>query len=701
MNGCRTIIIKEISHLGSHLTDSVYGRLFHLVSITSIVFLLLTCFSPITYAKSLLWKASPSNTNEWFNTEEEAVADFRSVADVYTNAVETSRVTHDDGHIKITYEIPEGTEYISPWVYHKNNQMDCPNTESVDELFDCFEERYIDYLSGGEFCPPIYEINRSSGEWVDYEDNSGIQGVPDRGYRNYEDTYYRYQHDLGCYETNGIQNVYRERVVTICSSNNLHCDTDAATATVYGYPQFFIIDETNQQCPKEGNPCNPATGGKTQVETDYISSGGTLKVQRYYSSQGVDDGFSDLGPSWRHNHSQRLNGHGEPDYTQYHGQKSPLYLSPQQACSDGWDAVKDKFYRGLLADGIATYDNGACMVQQGGSTVATLPIHNTLNGRKDLGGDTQINTFNRANGSYIVFRDIDSNWQPIRPGNIELAKETDNWILTTANDSKEVYDEEGKLLTITTRSGQITNYNYDDDGRLSTVTDHFGKTINYQYDDSGRLIIITTPDGDLNYSYDSIGRLDNVTYPDSTQRNYHYEDNAFPNHLTGITDENGDRYATWAYDTEGRAVLSEHADGVEKVEFIYNPDGTTTVSDSVGAVRIYNFVVIQGDLKVSHINGDRCVTCPNGGVQAYSYDTNGFVTSETDWNGNTTTYSHDARGLELNRTVAAGTPDARTITTEWHPQFSLPTKITEPGRITEYTYDAQGRQRSRSVSGVQ
>ena len=40
------------------------------------------------------------------------------------------------------------------------------------------------------------------------------------------------------------------------------------------------------------------------------------------------------------------------------------------------------------------------------------------------------------------------------------------------------------------------------------------------------------------------------------------KDNNFPSHLTGITDENGDRYATFAYADDGKAVLTEHAQTV-------------------------------------------------------------------------------------------------------------------------------------------
>jgi hypothetical protein len=38
-----------------------------------------------------------------------------------------------------------------------------------------------------------------------------------------------------------------------------------------------------------------------------------------------------------------------------------------------------------------------------------------------------------------------------------------------------------------------------------------------------------------------------------------------------------------------------------------------------------------------------------------------------------------------------------TITTEWHSPFRLPTNITEPDRITEFTYEVLGRLLERKV----
>ena len=65
--------------------------------------------------------------------------------------------------------------------------------------------------------------------------------------------------------------------------------------------------------------------------------------------------------------------------------------------------------------------------------------------------------------------------------------------------------------------------------------------------------------------------------------------------------------------------------------------------------------------------------------------------------GIVTTYDYNDRGLEVTRTEASGTAQARTVTTEWHPSLYLPLAVTEPDRITRYQYDAQGRQLSRTV----
>ncbi|WP_018749422.1 RHS repeat protein [Chitiniphilus shinanonensis] len=70
-----------------------------------------------------------------------------------------------------------------------------------------------------------------------------------------------------------------------------------------------------------------------------------------------------------------------------------------------------------------------------------------------------------------------------------------------------------------------------------------------------------------------------------------------------------------------------------------------------------------------------------------------------DFNGVKNTYSYEANSWrETARTEAAGTPQARTITTTWHPTLRLPATLTEPGRVTEFSYDPNGNLLSKKVT---
>jgi YD repeat-containing protein len=311
----------------------------------------------------------------------------------------------------------------------------------------------------------------------------------------------------------------------------------------------------------------------------------------------------------------------------------------------------------------------------------------------------------RPEGQAFLFNLVGGVWTPEIDVTERLERLTDvggvliGWRYTTNTDETERYDAQGRLVAITNRQGFTQTLAYDAQGRLATVTDPAGRTLRFTYDETQRLRTMTDPAGGVySYRYDGKGNLASVGYPDATPadrnddptRGYHYEDPRFPHHLTGLTDENGERFATWAYDATGRGVLSEHAGGAGRVIFTYHPDGSTTVTDALGRARTYSFDTLHSVPKLTSLNGGPCTNC---GLQArdITYDARGFVASRTDFNGHTTLYSHDARGLERSRTEALGTPEARTITTEWHPSFRLPITITEPGKESTFTYDAAGR----------
>ncbi|UXY54078.1 RHS repeat protein [Pseudomonas tohonis] len=181
------------------------------------------------------------------------------------------------------------------------------------------------------------------------------------------------------------------------------------------------------------------------------------------------------------------------------------------------------------------------------------------------------------------------------------------------------------------------------------------------------------------------------------QRTYQYENTQNPNLLTGITDERGIRYATWAYDDQGRAISSEHAGGAERTLVSYNADGSSTVTNALGKRTTYRFQTIQGVRRITAIEGEPSANCPNSN-STFTYDDRGLVKTRTDNKGNVTTFDYNERGLEVSRTEAFGTAQARTVTITWHPTLFLPATVTEPDRITTYSYDDQGRQLSQSVS---
>ena len=187
----------------------------------------------------------------------------------------------------------------------------------------------------------------------------------------------------------------------------------------------------------------------------------------------------------------------------------------------------------------------------------------------------------------------------------DAAGATTGWRLTTADNDVETYDAAGRLLSIALRTGPTYALAYAANGRLATVTDTFGDTLTFTYDASGRLGGFVAPGNRAYvYGYDAKGRLTSVTYPDNTVRTYHYENIGFVHALTGITDENGSRFATWSYDGSGRATSSQHAGGAEAVTLYYGSfsatanDGTTTVVDAFGTTRTYYYQVVGGVVRI-------------------------------------------------------------------------------------------------------
>ena len=166
----------------------------------------------------------------------------------------------------------------------------------------------------------------------------------------------------------------------------------------------------------------------------------------------------------------------------------------------------------------------------------------------------------QQNGRTDVFTGGNGNWSTDADSDLTLSASSD-FTLTHTTGRVQTYSPAGRLLSQMTPSGQTTHYNYNADGQLTSVTNPYGQSLTLTWNQQDHIATITDPHGGVyTYDYGPLHTLKSVTYPGGAQRQYHYEHESLPAHLTGITDENGDRYATFAYDSEGRAVSTEHAD---------------------------------------------------------------------------------------------------------------------------------------------
>lgn len=307
----------------------------------------------------------------------------------------------------------------------------------------------------------------------------------------------------------------------------------------------------------------------------------------------------------------------------------------------------------------------------------------------------------RPNGSAYAFTLTNGAWTAA--GNVNLRLQAldagQGWQLTTAQDETETYDAQGHLLQIISRGGITQSLAYNTAGQLISVTDSLGHVLRFDYNSAGRLVLVTNPAGNLyRYDYDAAGNLHTFIGPDGRTLTYHYDNPSFPHALTSVVDGNGVEIDWTFYDSQGRAYQNGRGGDIDKVSIGYDNSGTNaTVTNSNNTSQSYTFQLIQGVLKATGLSRT-CPTCTTA-VRRMERDDNGNITSVTDFNGIRTSYQYDlARNLETSRTEAVGTPVQRTVSTEWHPTFHVPTKITEPGRVTAMEYDDNGNMKSLSVT---
>ena len=274
-----------------------------------------------------------------------------------------------------------------------------------------------------------------------------------------------------------------------------------------------------------------------------------------------------------------------------------------------------------------------------------------------------------------------------------LVKDSTGYTLFLRDGSRERYDLNGRLSARTDASGRTTNYTYNGNGRLTQVKDPFGHALAFDWIDvPGTLTLRSLTDAagqTIQYSYVQAGGGNNpvrVDYPDGSAKIYHYENSAFPNHLAGISyiDVGGAtvRFATYAYDANGKAISTEHAGGIEHHSLQYDSTTQTTVTDATGTQEVMTFNENLGLKTLTQV-----VNQGDGKTLNQVFDAQNNLTCKKDEEGRVTTYTYNSTNQKtsitegLSGTCAAPltTNATRVMTYQYvSPTLDLPTAITSP-----------------------
>lgn len=361
-----------------------------------------------------------------------------------------------------------------------------------------------------------------------------------------------------------------------------------------------------------GNPIHVVTGNKYQMESDFAPLPGVLGIAfaRHYNSEAADHAGA-VGAGWRH------------------GYEASIRISANGASIDLWQA------------------------------------------------DGRHLAFNRLTDSNI--------YVPHRAGDGEIRVEQHGyrWLWPAGRELS--FDLAGRLTGMREGARHLT-LQYNDAQQLIRIIDPQRRVLRLEYYANGRVSRVQSVAGAAwRYVYDEVGNLARVTSADGSTRRYEYQDARHPHHLTEISgaklqlDDYGnrtsfERIATWAYDAQGRAVLSSHPDNAGKVTLEYG-DGYTDVTDAFGRVSRYVTARRNGVALVTEVRGPGCSSCGQGDV-GYRYNSHFQLIEVAARNALTLLYEYDDRQRlsQIGREVS-GTAN------EWLMRYHYAGNATAPSSI--------------------
>ncbi len=274
-----------------------------------------------------------------------------------------------------------------------------------------------------------------------------------------------------------------------------------------------------------------------------------------------------------------------------------------------------------------------------------------------------------------------------------------------------VYDAEGRIISVTDAEGNVTGTEYDKAGKRTATIDALGRRTEYRYDDRGQLVETIYPDstpGDLSdnprtrseynaagkemarideqgrrteFRYDPLGRLIQTIYPDGTLSDPNDNPRTGTEYdaagrVTAQIDERGNR-TEFDYDVAGRQTVVRDALGHETVTSFDAAGHTVAQTDALSHTT--HFVLDEAGRQVGTIYADRTST-------AVTLDQQGRVSARTDQAGRTTRDEYDRLGRLTAVVDALGHTEYG-----YDEAGNLVSQKDANGHVTRYEYDGLGR----------
>lgn len=470
------------------------------------------------------------------------------------------------------------------------------------------------------------------------------------------------------------------------------CTNDSSEERFTGWVTFIqapAFKERGPSCFGVGNPINSVNGNKYQelrlIERSQNRQG--VPISLYYNSM-VDLEVKAFGKVWRHSYESRLFPESitlRPNATFVHRPTGKVV---------GFDKVNG----GWVAPPGSTEELRE-LVNTSGETVGWHYITGA-NSLEIYDSKGILQTVIEAGGDVTQLR-----------YSTGVVGTLNDYLVDNAGIITSELAPKGLLVGIsknTNQDGIVLFYN--NKRQVVKIKDASGSDYHFEY--GGASAILNGA-----HSSSTADILTSVKYPDTQLKVLFYNEQdktantSIPTALTGIVDENSSRYSTWFYNSSGKAISSENGSGKSKYSVAYLTQystGENRVTDPLGSQRNVKFTQVRGELRFAGQSQPAGSGC-NASTSSVVYDIyTSNKSSEDDFNGKRTCFTHvPERNLESVRVEGLNggstgtkcsnvTPGSgpipsgsRKVSTQWHPDWKLKSRIAEPGKITTLVYNGQ------------